>query len=129
MWVIDGRRRHAALMMAAGGAVAVVMATAVARGTYQPPRKTAQSIAARVGGHYGDAHPRLVHVDSMQTDNPPHDPMYVITVAGHFRHGQQIAHYIGFSALANKTYVWAIFGYNRPGAILWSDRELEPLPR
>ena len=104
----------------------LIVSALVERATYA---RSAQSIAGQVGAHYGDAHPRIVSADATQTDNPPHDPMYTIILAGHFHHGRQIARYLSFSALADKTYVWAICGYNRPGTNLWVDDELEPLPK
>jgi hypothetical protein len=103
--------------------------TVVTHGAHRLQVKTADDIARQVGRHYGDTHPRIVYVESTQTDNPPHDPMYIMALAGHFHERRRVAHYVRFSALADKAYVWGVMGYNHPGATLWSDDELEPLPK
>jgi hypothetical protein len=103
--------------------------TVVTHGTPRLHVKTAEDIARQVGRHYGDMHPRIVYVESTQTDPPPHDPMYIMTLAGHFHEGRRVARYVSFSALADKTYVWGVMGYNQPGSTLWSDDELERLSK
>src|SRR5213595_3623155 len=86
-----GTIRTACIAVAALVAVMLIGATVLTQG---PPRlhvKTAEDIARHVGRHYGDTHPRIVHVESTQTDNPPHDPMYIMTLAGHFHEGRRVA--------------------------------------
>lgn len=119
--VIGGRTRRAVAVVLVGTSLAVYALR-------QPHVRTAESIAGLVSAHYGDTHPRIVRVVSTQTDNPPHDPMYSIILSGHFHKGPQLVHYIIFSALADKTYVWGVRGYNRFDVTLWFDDELEPLP-
>jgi hypothetical protein len=55
--------------------------------------------------------------------------MYIMTLAGLFHEGPRVARYVRFSALADKAYVWGVVGYNHSGSTLWSDDELEPLPK
>lgn len=125
-----GRRAIRTACMTVAALVAVML-TAVIVVTHGTPRlhlKTADDIARQVGKHYGDTHPRIVSLVPTQTDNPPHDPMYYITLAGHFHEGYRVAHYVSFSALADKAYVWGVMGYNHLGSTLWFDDELAPLP-
>jgi len=121
--------RTACTTVAALVAVMLIGDTVVTHGTPRLYVKTAEDIARQVGRHYGDTHPRIVHVECTQTDPPPHDPMYYMTLAGHFHEGRRVAHYVRFSALADKAYVWGVIGYNRSGSTLWVDDELEPLPK
>jgi hypothetical protein len=102
----------------------LIGATVVTHGMPRLHVKTADDIARQVGRHYGDTHPRIVYVESTQTDPPPHDPMYIMTLAGHFHEGRRVARYVRFSALADKAYLWGVVGYNHSGSTLWSDDEL-----
>ncbi len=70
-----------------------------------PSTKTAADVAREVGIHVGDGRPRIVWAESTTTDNPPHHPMYLMTIEGRFRNGRQTARYLTFSALADTTYV------------------------
>ena len=81
-------------------------------------------IAKQVANHYGEPHPKVLQVKSTETDNPPHDSMYLITLSGHFHKGTIKAQYLSFSALADKMYVWNIFGYNQSDQSLWQDMQL-----
>jgi hypothetical protein len=121
--------RTACITAAALVAVVLIGDTVVTDGMPRLHVKTADVIARQVGRYYGDMHPRIVDVESTRTDNPPHDRMYYITLAGHFHEGRRAAHYVGFSALADRIYVWGVMGYNHPGSMLWFDDELEPLPK
>lgn len=82
-------------------------------------------IARQIGAYYGDPHAQIngkVHSDV--TDNPPHDPMYIMRVVGNFHKGTLKAHSIGFSALATRMYVWNIYAYDEAGRQMWHDLEL-----
>jgi hypothetical protein len=84
-------------------------------------------IAKQVGAHYGEAHPQITAVMSTEADPPPHDPMYLMTITGHFKKGALEADSLGFSALASRMYVWNIYAYNQAGNEVWIDRELGPV--
>jgi hypothetical protein len=81
-------------------------------------------IAKQVGSYYGDSHPQVRYVISDHADPPPHDPMYSITLVGHFQKNAMAAQTLYFSALANKMYVWDIYAYNQQGQEVWMDKEL-----
>jgi hypothetical protein len=85
---------------------------------------SATDIAKQVSIHYGDLHPDIVSVKSDSSDGSAPQPMYLMTLRGHFHKNTLTAHYLSFSALAEKMYVWNIYGYDQPGpAQLW-DTEL-----
>ncbi len=90
------------------------------------PKEISQQVAAV----YGERHPRTLEVSRTVTDNSS-DAMYVIVLAGRFVVNGHPAHYLRFSALADRHYVWAIFGYMdlngaRKGLAdwIWADNEL-----
>lgn len=83
-------------------------------------------IARQVSTHYSEAHAQITKVTSTLTDSPPHDPMYLMTLTGHFHKGALEAYTLSFSALANKMYVWAILAYDQAGMQIWLDHELAP---
>ena len=83
-------------------------------------------IASYVGTAYGDPQAQIAGVKSDVTDPPPHDPMYHMTLTGHFHKGALQAEKLGFSALADRMYVWAIWAYNQADAQVWFDQELAP---
>jgi hypothetical protein len=87
-------------------------------------RLSPEEIARQVGIYYGEAHAQVAHVMADVTDNPPHDPMYHMTLTGHFHKGTLEADTLGFSALANRMYVWAISAQDQAGNEVWFDREL-----
>lgn len=88
-------------------------------------------IAKQVGVHYGEAHPQITGVKSTVADPPPHDPMYLMTISGHFKKGALEADTLSFSALASRMYVWNIsaydHAYDQAGNEVWIDRELGPV--
>src|SRR5947209_8733661 len=95
-------------------AVAVFLLAAVFGGyhVYQrvaSPLMSAQTVADRVGAVYGDAHPRIVRVISDVTDGPTNEPMFLLTIRGHFHKGGRTARYLAFSALANRPYAWGLW--------------------
>ena len=80
------------------------------------------TIAQQVGAHYGDPHAKVSgDVRNDVTDNPPHDPMYIMTIVGNFHKNGKIAHSISFSARADKMYVWNIHAYDQQGKEVWWD--------
>ena len=85
---------------------------------------SAGDIARQVAAHYGDSHPQDIQVQSTQTDNPPHDPMYLITITGNFHKGTLKAHSLSFSALATKMYAWNIYAFDQSGKQQWMDNDL-----
>ncbi|SRR5579883_44205 len=117
------------LVGAAAVLVGVLGAGLVSFGTVAFGVRTPDAVARQVGAHYGDPHPRIIALFSTTTDNPPHDPMYGMTLRGRFRHGRLRARFVRFSALADKTYVWGLVGYNDARAMLWWEAELGPLPK
>ena len=86
---------------------------------------SADDIARQVAAHYGDSHPQDIQVQSTQTDNPPHDPMYLITITGNFHKGTLKAHSLSFSALATKLYAWNIYAFDQLGQQQWQDDDLK----
>jgi hypothetical protein len=94
--------------------------------TPTPRLLSPEEIARYVGTAYGDPQAAIAGVKSDVTDNPPHDPMYLMTLTGHFHKGALEAETLGFSALANRMYVWAIRAYDQAGTEVWSDQELAP---
>ena len=91
-----------------------------------PPAATLSPalIAPIVGGYYGDSHPHLVRVEADSSDGPSLEPMYHMTLQGHFHRGARKAQYLDFSALADKPYVWDIIAGSDPRHRVWFDREL-----
>jgi hypothetical protein len=87
---------------------------------------TPDEIARQVSTHYGEAHPQITGVRSTEADPPPHDPMYLMTISGHFEKGGLEADTLSFSALASRMYVWNITAYDQAGNEVWIDRELGP---
>lgn len=83
-------------------------------------------IAKQVGTQYGDPQAQVAKVTSMVTDNPPHDPMYLMSLTGHFHKGAVEAVRLSFSALADRMYVWGITARDQAGNEVWFDRELGP---
>lgn len=97
--------------------------TFVSACTTGQPLLSADTIARRVANHYGESSPVIVSVTNTETDNPPHDPMYLIALAGRFQKGSLVATSLGFSALANRMYVWYIRGYDADNREVWMDKE------
>ena len=93
--------------------------------TGQPskPLLSADTIARQVANHYGESSPVIDSVQTTETDNPPHDPMYIIGISGRFQKASLVATSLGFSALATRMYVWNIRGYNPSGREVWTDDE------
>ncbi|GHO68799.1 hypothetical protein KSC_076910 [Ktedonobacter sp. SOSP1-52] len=83
-----------------------------------------KTIAQEVAKHYGESSPTITSVKKDSTDNPPHDPMYTMRIAGHFQKGSLIATSLGFSALANRMYAWDIRGYNASEQEVWFNPDL-----
>jgi hypothetical protein len=73
------------------------------------PLMSTQAVADDVGRVYHDAHPDVIRVISTETDGPVQEPMYGLTVRGHFHYGSRHAHYLSFSALATRRYAWALW--------------------
>jgi hypothetical protein len=88
---------------------------------------SSDEIAKLVSTHYGEAHPQITWVKSTVADPPPHDPMYLMTISGHFKKGALEADTLDFSALATRMYVWNIYAYDQAGNEVWIDRELGPV--
>jgi hypothetical protein len=81
-------------------------------------------IARQVGIYYGDAHAQIAGVMATEQDPPPHDPMYIIALTGHFQKGRLEASTLNFSALRTRMYVWGITARDQAGNEIWFDREL-----
>ncbi|HEU5199955.1 MAG TPA: hypothetical protein VFU32_09970 [Ktedonobacterales bacterium] len=94
--------------------------------TPTPHLLSPEEIASYVGTAYGDPQAQIAGVKSDVTDNPPHDPMYHMTLTGHFHKGTLEAETLGFSALADRMYVWVIYAYDQAGTEVWFDKELAP---
>ena len=94
--------------------------------TGQPsqPLLSADIIARQVANHYGESSPVIVSVTNTEADPPPHDPMYLIALTGRFQKGSLVATSLGFSALANRMYVWDIRGYDSHNQEVWIDKDL-----
>jgi hypothetical protein len=85
-----------------------------------------EEIARQVGAAYGEPHAQIAKVMSDVTVNPPYDPLYAMTLTGHFHKGALEAQKLGFSALATRMYVWNIHAYDQAGKEVWFDHELAP---
>ena len=104
--------------------VLLISSVLTACGTSTHHLLSSDEIAKQVGTHYGEAHPQITGVKSTVADPPPHDPMYLMTISGHFMKGALEADTLSFSALASRMYVWAISAYDQAGNEVWIDREL-----
>lgn len=96
-------------------AVLLLLAVFGGKSLYQHLASTnmnAQEVANEVGRIYYDAHPRIVRVISDETEGSVHEPMYGLTVFGHFRNGNRTAQYLIFSALASRHYAWGLWAGN-----------------
>lgn len=89
---------------------------------------SSDEIAGQVSAHYGEAHVHIIRAMSTVADPPPHDPMYLMSLTGHFHKGALEAHTLSFSALANRMYVWDISAHDQAGNEVWFDRELGSAP-
>src|SRR5450631_383197 len=98
--------------------------SACTTGQSSQPLLSADAIARHVAKHYGEASPVIVSITNTEGDPPPHDPMYLIALKGHFKKGSIVASSLGFTALANRMYVWDIRGYNAYNQDVWMDKEL-----
>jgi hypothetical protein len=93
--------------------------------TGQPsqPLLSADTIAREVAHHYGESSPVIVGVTNTETDNPPHDLMYLIALSGHFQKDGLVATSLGFSALSTRMYAWNIRGYDPTKREIWREDE------
>lgn len=117
------RRRRARAGVALGLITCLIAIVLGVRQAATPHLLSPEGIAHQVAATYGDTHPHIVRVVPDTTDNPPHDPMYTITVAGYFRSGRLHARYLVISALADKHFVFGINAYRRLGEArpVWFD--------
>jgi hypothetical protein len=106
--------------------VLLISSILTACGTSTAHLLSSDEIAQQVGTHYSETHPKITKVVSTVADPPPHDPMYLMTLTGHFQKGALEAETLSFSALANRMYVWNISAYDQAGNEVWFDRELGP---
>ncbi|GAC1464521.1 MAG: hypothetical protein PVSMB7_07690 [Chloroflexota bacterium] len=98
--------------------LALLKAQAHVPGAHITPGSIARSIAAA----YGEKHPDVVSVNATTTDSTPHERMYVIELAGRFRHrGKPMARFLTFSALADRNYIWGITARDRLHHLVWID--------
>jgi hypothetical protein len=104
--------------------VLLISSILTACGTSTSHLLSSDEIARLVGAHYGEAHPQITGVKSTEADPPPHDPMYLMTISGHFKKGALEADTLSFSALASRMYVWNITAHDQAGNEVWIDREL-----
>lgn len=114
------RKMSALLVMAlliSGSVTACGMSTA--------HRLSPDEIARQVGIHYGDPHAQLAGVKDDVADPPPHEPIYHIGLTGHFHKGALVAVRLGFSAMAERMYVWNILAVDQTGKQVWSDQDLD----
>lgn len=106
----------------------IMLNTLAACGASTPPPQhllSSTDIAKQVDTYYGDPHAQINgKVRSDVTDNPPHDPMYIMELVGNFHKGTLKAHSIGFSTLATRMHVWNIYAFDEAGGQVWYDREL-----
>lgn len=86
---------------------------------------TPDSIAKQVAAHYGESHVQIVSAKSDKSDSPPHEPIYLMAITGHFIKGSLVASTLDFSALADKMYVWNIYAYDENHQEIWHDQELK----
>jgi hypothetical protein len=74
------------------------------------PGISAQAAADRVGAVYGDPHAHIVREVTGSSEGPASEPLYSLTVTGHFREGSRTARYLEFTASAVGGYaccLWA----------------------
>jgi hypothetical protein len=87
-------------------------------------RLSPDEIAKQVGIHYGDPQAHVAGVKTTVADPPPHEPMYLMSVTGSFHKGALVAVKLGFSATADRMYVWSIYAFDQAGNEVWFDRDL-----
>jgi hypothetical protein len=85
-----------------------------------------QEIASYVGMAYGDPHAQITKVMSDVAEAPPHEPIYTMSLTGHFHKGALEAVTLAFSASATRMYVWFIHAYDQADNEVWFDHELAP---
>lgn len=118
------RKMSALLVMAL-----LISGSVTSCGTNTVHRLTPDQIAREVGAHYGDPQAQVAMVKDALADPPPHEPMYLMSVTGRFHEGALVAVTLGFSATADRMYVWNISAFNQAGNRVWYDRDLgAPLP-
>lgn len=104
-------------------AMALLISVCVAAcGTSAASSVSPNQIAKQVGAHYGDAQAQVAGVRSTESDQQ--DPMYLMTLTGRFHKGSLVAVRLGFSALADRMYVWHISAFDQAGNLMWFDRDL-----
>jgi hypothetical protein len=124
--------RHFLLLLALallGSSVLAACETGPFASVTSTPTRTLLSpdvIALQVGNAYGEPHPQILQVKSDVSEAPPHEPMYLMSISGHFHKGTLEAVTLGFSATATRMYVWAIRGLDQAGNEVWLDDELAP---
>ena len=64
-------------------------------------------VANQVGATYGDPHPKVLHVISTVTDNPPNGAMFLVRIGGTLKSRGHRSREMGFSMTANGAQVWA----------------------
>src|SRR5689334_1762317 len=76
------------------------------------PLLSPQTVADTVGSVYDDPHPHIVRVVSTESDGAVHEPIYILTVRGHFRYRSRTAHYLIFTASAGRWYAGSLWAGN-----------------
>lgn len=99
-------------------------------GDSSPARTLSPADIARfVGAHYGDPDAKVVDARSDVSEGSEHEPMYSMTISGHFHKDSLQAVNISFSALADKMYPWSIMAFDQAGEQVWQDMEIVPHPK
>src|SRR5438552_889972 len=95
MSIMVSRRLYAGIVVGAVAALVAVLGWGLASfGTSALATRPPAAVAQQVGAHYGDPHPRILTLTSTTTDNPPHDPMYLMTLRGRFRYRHRRARFV-----------------------------------
>jgi hypothetical protein len=102
----------------------LISSSVTACGTSAAHLLSPDKIAKQVGMHYGDPQAQVAGVKDTIADGPGQHPMYLMSVTGHFHKGALVAVRLGFSATADRMYVWSIYAYDQAGKEVWFDRDL-----
>jgi len=103
--------------------VLLISSGVTACGTSAAPHLRPDEIAKQVGAHYGDPQAQVVEVRSELTDGTQ-EPMYLMSVTGRFHKRTLAAVTLGFSAMADRMYVWHILAFDQAGNEVWFDRDM-----
>lgn len=84
-----------------------------------------ETIAKQVGTYYGDPHAQISGSVTSTVSDSSQEPMYIMAITGIFHKNGMTAYTIGFSALADRMYVWSVSALDKQGNEVWVDHVLK----